>query len=278
MTTTSTTTTPTTTTTTPTTTTTTTTTPPTTTPAVTPTTTPAATPVALSQPGATGNNSVIQTNVFLNSSGVSQTAGQISTTNGNVSFNVAAGTKMLTANGLPLNTVTVTPVPPSAPPAGSGIIVALMSVGTEVNTTGVSTGVVVQNVIQGNAFEFGPSGATFNPPLTMTLTYDPATIPAGVSETSLFLAYYDTTTGQWIALPGSVDDPVTHTVTAPTSHFTKFSVMAPRLTPTSTTTPTTLSVPTLSGLVPTQSSTTNWALIIGIIAAVVVIGLVIFFL
>ena len=235
-------------------------------------------PVVLSQPGATGANMVIQTNVFLNSSGVSQTAGQISTTNGNVSFNVAAGTQMLTGDGLPLSTITVTAVPPSAPPAGSGIIVALMSAGTEVNTTGVSTGVVVKNVIQGNAFEFGPNGATFNPPMTMTLSYDPATIPAGVPETSLFLAYYDTTTGQWIALPGSVDNPVTHTVTAPTSHFTKFSVMAPRLTPKKTTTPTTLPVPTLSGLVTPPTSTTNWALIIGIIAAVVVIGLVIFFL
>jgi len=111
-------------------------------------------------------------------------------------------------------------------------------------------------------YDFGPAGATFNPPLTMTLAYDPVTIPAGVPETSLFIAFYDTTTGQWVVLPGSVVNPVTHTVTAPTSHFTLFSVMSPRST---TATPTTTSAP-------------NWALIMVIIIVVVVVGLLIFFL
>ena len=140
---------------------------------------------------------------------------------------------MLTADGSPMSTITVEPLPPSVSSAGSNATVCLMSVGTKVSSTEVSTGISAQDVVRGDAYEFGPTGATFNPPMTMTIAYDPATIPAGVSETSLFLAFFDTAANQWAVLPGSVDNPVTHTVSAPVSHFTLYSVMAPRPTPAS---------------------------------------------
>ena len=52
--------------------------------------------------------------------------------------------------------------------------------------------------IVGLAYDFGPKGATFSPPITMTFDFTPANIPAGVPETSLVVAFYNTTIGQWV--------------------------------------------------------------------------------
>lgn len=76
------------------------------------------------------------------------------------------------------------------------------------------------------AANFGPSGATFDPPITVTMTYDPATLPNGVAEEKLVLAYYDTVTSRWVNLTDIVVDTVNHSVSGPASHFTKFAVMA----------------------------------------------------
>ena len=45
--------------------------------------------------------------------------------------------------------------------------------------------------IIGLVFEVGPSGATFNPAITMEFTYDPDDIPEGVTEEDLVIAFYD---------------------------------------------------------------------------------------
>jgi hypothetical protein len=77
----------------------------------------------------------------------------------------------------------------------------------------------------GLAYDFGPDGATFNPPITLTITYDPALIPAGVAEENLVIAWWHAETGEWVNLD-SVVDPVTNTITATVSHFTTFTVLA----------------------------------------------------
>jgi hypothetical protein len=74
----------------------------------------------------------------------------------------------------------------------------------------------------GLAYDFGPDGATFDPPLTLEYTYDPEALPEGVA--GLVLAYYDEETGEWVELPCTVD-PVTHTITASVAHFTTFAII-----------------------------------------------------
>ena len=78
--------------------------------------------------------------------------------------------------------------------------------------------------IVGSTYDLGPDGATFAPPVTITLTYDPAKIPAGVLESGLYLAYWDGT--KWVALVSTVDT-TAKTLTAKISHFTAFSIIAP---------------------------------------------------
>ena len=80
--------------------------------------------------------------------------------------------------------------------------------------------------IIGLVYDFGPDGATFEPPITLTFTYDPALILEGVLEENLVIAMWDEDAGEWVELSPCTIDPVTHTITAPVSHFTAFTVLA----------------------------------------------------
>jgi hypothetical protein len=138
--------------------------------------------------------------VTLDSQGVSETAGQIATADGNVSFNVAAGTQMLNAQGQPISEISAS-IPASIPPPPP-------------------QGAVVSH------YDFGPAGATFVPPLTLTLNYDPSNFPVGSDQSALYIAWWNTATEQWVNLPSIVDQ-VHHTVMAQVPHFTLFSVVVP---------------------------------------------------
>jgi len=78
----------------------------------------------------------------------------------------------------------------------------------------------------GLVYDLGPKGATFEPPVTITFTYDPDAIPEGVAEDKLIIAYWDEDIAKWVALEGITIDPVVHTVSGQVSHFTAFTVIA----------------------------------------------------
>jgi len=125
---------------------------------------------------------------------------------GSTTILIAEGTIALDKDGEPLSTLTaeVDPDPPP-PPKGAHIV--------------------------GLACSFGPPGAAFDPPLTITWQYDPADIPEGVAEEDLVIACYDEVTGQWVVL-SSVVDPETSTIKAKVSRFTTFAIIAaPRVIP-----------------------------------------------
>jgi hypothetical protein len=82
-----------------------------------------------------------------------------------------------------------------------------------------------QSVI-GLPYDLGPEGTTFDRPVTITFSYDPVKIPAGINEKDLVLAFYDKTAGQWVTLTDIVVDELTCTISGKTSHFTIFSVIA----------------------------------------------------
>ncbi len=102
-------------------------------------------------------------------------------------------------NDQPLYNVSIKPkAAPSAPPADTSII--------------------------GLTYDIGPNGATFEPPISLTFTYDESQIPTGVLENNLVIATWD---GEnWIELEGCTVNPDSNTITAPVSHFTIFTVMA----------------------------------------------------
>ena len=58
--------------------------------------------------------------------------------------------------------------------------------------------------------------------ITLTITYDPESLPDGASEEELYIAYWDST--EWVAVESTVDTEA-NTVSAELSHFTQFAVI-----------------------------------------------------
>jgi|GEM_PF-2885649 len=72
-----------------------------------------------------------------------------------------------------------------------------------------------------SSYNFTPSGAIFNPPAEMTVTYEEEALPEGANEEDLFIAYYDNELAQYVALDSKVDAEANE-VTAQVSHLTLF--------------------------------------------------------
>ncbi len=95
--------------------------------------------------------------------------------------------------------------------------------------------------VAGRAYNLGPDGATFDPPIQLTLRFAPSSLPPGVSVASLRPAYYSPATGQWEQLTRFVLDQASNAIFVQTSHFTLFAVVAaatqPQQTPAATPSP-----------------------------------------
>jgi hypothetical protein len=81
-------------------------------------------------------------------------------------------------------------------------------------------------ILIGDVYNLKPDGATFDPPLPVSLPYDISAIPAGVDEEALNVAVYDASAQDWIPLPSIVDTDA-HVVNAEASHLSEFAVVAP---------------------------------------------------
>jgi len=80
--------------------------------------------------------------------------------------------------------------------------------------------------IIGLPYQVGPDEATFDPPVTLTWSYDPADIPTDVAEEDLVIAYYDEDAASWQELESMVNTEM-NTITTPVDHSTTFAVTAP---------------------------------------------------
>jgi len=117
-----------------------------------------------------------------------------------VTITIDAGITGLTAGGEPLTEISIVPMAEEDvpdPPAEGHII--------------------------GLTYDFGPDGATFDEPISVTISYNPDDIPEG---TTPVIAMWDADLDppQWVNLPCVVDT-VNHTITASVDHFTAFAVI-----------------------------------------------------
>jgi VCBS repeat-containing protein len=134
--------------------------------------------------------------VTLDSYGFSRGAGHLTTPDGRVTLDIPAGTGLRDANGDTLLNMAAEPmVPPPEPPPGNAVILA---------------------------YEFGPAGATFRPPLTLTMAFDPASLPDNMTAEDLRIAYFDGK--QWQNLAATLDTR-TMTLTARISHFSVYAIL-----------------------------------------------------
>ncbi len=116
---------------------------------------------------------------------------------------IEVGTKGLTIGKGPLSTITIVEVeePPTLPEDA---------------------------YIIGLAYDLGPNGATFSPAISLTINYDPASLPEGYTEQDLYIAYWDGS--NWLALTTTVNAEA-NTAYCQVSHFTTFAVIAPAAPP-----------------------------------------------
>jgi hypothetical protein len=71
------------------------------------------------------------------------------------------------------------------------------------------------------AWEFGPSGTTFSSPVTLRLRYNPTGMsPVDRAQVRVF----GRNGAAWVEMPGGTVDTVTHTASAPLSHFSTYAV------------------------------------------------------
>ncbi len=114
---------------------------------------------------------------------------------------IGEGITGLTEDGEPLNELTIEEMGnPPTPPQDSAVI--------------------------GLTYELGPEGASFDPAITLTFTYDPTLIPEGVSAENLLLATWDENANEWVVLEGSTVDVANHTISASVTHFSLFTTLA----------------------------------------------------
>lgn len=78
----------------------------------------------------------------------------------------------------------------------------------------------------GDVHLFKPDGATFDPPLPISLPYDVDSLPDGVVEEELSVAIFDPDSQDWTPLPSIVDSDE-HIVMTEVTHFSEFAVVAP---------------------------------------------------
>jgi len=75
------------------------------------------------------------------------------------------------------------------------------------------------------AFNFQPDNNTFNPPIQITLKYDPNLIPWGMDDSNVVIAVLDEGTGEWEFLVGTLDA-VSNTASFTITHFTVYGLLA----------------------------------------------------
>jgi len=130
--------------------------------------------------------------------GRTQVTCRLKSTDGRLTLDIATGTVLRDSSGAALTSlVAALESSPPAPPPGAVII---------------------------SAYKLEPNGATFSPAVTLTIDYDPASLPKDVAEKDLYIAYWDGS--KWLALKSTVDT-TAHRVSCGLDHFTTFAVIAP---------------------------------------------------
>lgn len=78
------------------------------------------------------------------------------------------------------------------------------------------------DVVPGLAFAFFPSPYSFAEPVTLTVAYDPSSLPSGIPEEELRLLAFEG--DEWVQLPGSSVNPANSTVSGPLESFSRKAV------------------------------------------------------
>ncbi len=149
---------------------------------------------------------------------------------------VSAGSVTITATSeAKTASATITVVPGGVVTAAGGIATGFGSVTVTVPAGAVASGTAITitptanppadpTLAPGTAYDFGPAGTTFASPVSLAITYNPATLATGTNQAQLRVAKLIGST--WTALVGSTVNTTTHVATGATSGFSSCAVIA----------------------------------------------------
>ena len=134
----------------------------------------------------------------VDSQGKIKTSTQVTSTDGRISLSIEEDTVLLDKDGEPLQLIQATIDPSPPPPPEDAYII-------------------------GTVCDFGPEGASFNPPPRLTLGYDPDKLPEGLRESDVYIACYEN--DKWEMLRYKQVDTETCRVTTQIDHLSKYAVL-----------------------------------------------------
>jgi len=128
--------------------------------------------------------------------GTVQATSCLTSSNGRLTLDITEGTVILDSEGdqLIVLSASTAPFPPEAP----------------------------EDKVMVTAYNLGSDGATFSPAITLTIEYDPETLPEGYAEKNLYIAYWDGS--EWSSLATTVNAEA-DTVSCQVNHFTIFAII-----------------------------------------------------
>jgi len=150
-------------------------------------------------------------NVFpVNSQGMLKAEVEVSSDGGKIGLSSDKGTTVLDQDGEPPHIIHAV-IDSSPPPAPANAYVV------------------------SSVYNLGPEGATFDPPLLLTLGYDPKLLPEGLGENELYIAYHNGT--EWCNVGYKKVDTKPYSVTTHLYNFnsTSFAILGPKELASSTT-------------------------------------------
>ena len=121
---------------------------------------------------------------------------------GMVSVMINKGTTVLPGIGQTFNQIVIAAAPQLPPPSDVSLV--------------------------GQVYAIKPDAATFDLPTTVQISFDPALVPAGVTESELGIATLEQRTGVWTLAGGSLVDTSRHLVSVQLGRFSPCAVIAPR--------------------------------------------------
>jgi len=140
----------------------------------------------------------------VDSQGRLKTSIQVTSADDAISLSIDADTILLNKGGKPLQLIRVTLDPTLPLPPEDAYIV-------------------------GKVYDLSPQGATFNPPLRLTISYSPDELPPGLSESDVYVARYEGS--KWDMLRYKQVDTERHRVATRINRFARYAVLTPRESP-----------------------------------------------
>ncbi len=183
---------------------------------------------------------------------------------GAINVTIDSGTSATDKSGAPVNSITAVK---TTVRAGRSFVSVAGAVDKVAKTVATSVSHFTPFAIMAGkevvvAYELGPSGTQFSPSITLTLKYDPNSLPPGFNESDLTMAYFEPE----VTTPPAQPTVVATTAPAPPASPSPLDRPSPTAPPVPTPAPPS---PTAAGL--------NWVLIIGVILAVAIAAIVVWY-